>query len=428
MTTEVALFNRTAIALAADSAVSIEGTKTNKIYNNAEKLFALTKFHPVAIMIYGNSSINRIGWELIIKEHRKHLKDRSFLTLREYADSFFNFTRELYSKVPKNVKDDGIYDHIEIVIENTAQSLLEAIDGIDFPMGVLQSELKDIIISFTEQYDETLEFFDGFDDSSTQTVKELISPSAIKIFDIYFDSLLTETEISNISDDFVNLCTIKLIKQDPFFKESTGIVIAGYGENELFPELLEYETHGFINDNLKLIEKPIFSHVSNYKPEAGLKAFAQKDEIETFMLGVCLPIRRHYNETMSNLYSYFVESIIDFVDSSDNPIDQKELLKAQYIEKLSLKMHELEEETQSYIKVNQTDKVVNMLKHLPKNELAYMAESLVNLTAFKRKVSHDADSVGGPIDVMVISKGDGLVWIKRKHYFPFDLNKNYKAS
>ena len=34
-----------------------------------------------------------------------------------------------------------------------------------------------------------------------------------------------------------------------------------------------------------------------------------------------------------------------------------------------------------------------------------MAESLVNLTSFKRRVTMDAETVGGPIDVAVISKG-----------------------
>ncbi len=46
-----------------------------------------------------------------------------------------------------------------------------------------------------------------------------------------------------------------------------------------------------------------------------------------------------------------------------------------------------------------------------------MAEALVNITSLKRRVSVEAETVGGPIDVAVISKGDGFIWIKRKHYF-----------
>ena len=62
---------------------------------------------------------------------------------------------------------------------------------------------------------------------------------------------------------------------------------------------------------------------------------------------------------------------------------------------------------------------------LPKEELAEMAETLVSLTSFKRRMTPEAETVGGPIDVAVISKGDGLVWVKRKHYFDKDLNLRY---
>jgi len=57
-----------------------------------------------------------------------------------------------------------------------------------------------------------------------------------------------------------------------------------------------------------------------------------------------------------------------------------------------------------------------------------MAESLVNLTSFKGKVSMEAETVGGPIDVAVISKGDGFIWINRKHYFARELNPPFFAN
>ena len=35
------------------------------------------------------------------------------------------------------------------------------------------------------------------------------------------------------------------------------------------------------------------------------------------------------------------------------------------------------------------------------------------------------ETVGGPVDVAVISKGDGFIWIRRKHYFDPALNTRY---
>ncbi len=57
-----------------------------------------------------------------------------------------------------------------------------------------------------------------------------------------------------------------------------------------------------------------------------------------------------------------------------------------------------------------------------------MAESLVNLTKFQRKISPHIESVGGAVDVAVISKGDGFVWIKRKFYFEPQMNPRFLAN
>lgn len=70
-------------------------------------------------------------------------------------------------------------------------------------------------------------------------------------------------------------------------------------------------------------------------------------------------------------------------------------------------------------------KVLDMVHYMPKSELAVMAESLVSLTSMKRRVSAETETVGGPVDVAVISKGEGFVWIKRKHYFDPSLNPRY---
>lgn len=72
--------------------------------------------------------------------------------------------------------------------------------------------------------------------------------------------------------------------------------------------------------------------------------------------------------------------------------------------------------------------IIDMAMSLPKDELANLAESLVSLTSLQRRVSREIETVGGPIDVAVISKGDGFVWIKRKHYFKPDRNLRFVSS
>ncbi len=66
MTAEITVMNKSAVALAADSAVTLGPPGNGKIYDTVNKVFSLSKFHPVGIMIYGNAEFMRIPWETII--------------------------------------------------------------------------------------------------------------------------------------------------------------------------------------------------------------------------------------------------------------------------------------------------------------------------------------------------------------------------
>jgi hypothetical protein len=52
---------------------------------------------------------------------------------------------------------------------------------------------------------------------------------------------------------------------------------------------------------------------------------------------------------------------------------------------------------------------------LPRQTLAEVAEDLVRLTITRQRVwADDVDTVGGDIDVAVISRAEGFVWAKRR--------------
>lgn len=80
MTAIVGVLNKHAVAIAADSAVTMGNT--HKVVNSANKIFTLSKYHPVAVMTYNNADFMGTPWDIIIKEYRKQLKDKSFPYLK----------------------------------------------------------------------------------------------------------------------------------------------------------------------------------------------------------------------------------------------------------------------------------------------------------------------------------------------------------
>jgi len=56
------------------------------------------------------------------------------------------------------------------------------------------------------------------------------------------------------------------------------------------------------------------------------------------------------------------------------------------------------------------------------DDMANMAESLISVTNLQRHFSSSDESVGGPIDVAVITRSEGFIWVKHKQWFSQELN------
>lgn len=89
MTAIVGVLNKHAVAIAADSAVTMGNT--HKVVNSANKIFTLSKYHPVAVMTYSSASFMGVPWDIIIKEYRKQLKSKCFVKLEYYVDDFMKY-------------------------------------------------------------------------------------------------------------------------------------------------------------------------------------------------------------------------------------------------------------------------------------------------------------------------------------------------
>ncbi|MDE0444482.1 MAG: hypothetical protein OXL38_20550, partial [Gammaproteobacteria bacterium] len=76
-----------------DSAMTVAGSTTKgstKIYPG-DKLFALTKHHPVGVMIYHSDEFMGVPWETLIKMYRHSLGSKSRASVAAYVDDLLAF-------------------------------------------------------------------------------------------------------------------------------------------------------------------------------------------------------------------------------------------------------------------------------------------------------------------------------------------------
>ena len=213
-----------------------------------------------------------------------------------------------------------------------------------------------------------------------------------------FSKIFLSTLFSIISAD-----TIVYLSQ-------TGLVFWGYGEEELFPSYYHYEVSLAFDNKIKYVELSNYE-VSNQK-NACVAPFAQTDVSNTVVRGIDQKLRDTISNSLLVAFDGFRNNILDVLSQAGAP--ETLLDAAPFISYLN-----------EYIQNNYIDKLLNTVAFLSKEDLADMAESLVRMTCLKRHITTDEESVGGPVDVAVITKGDGFIWIKRKHYFNRELNPHY---
>jgi hypothetical protein len=127
MTAEVAILNRNAVALAADSAVTLRLPSGTKIYQT-NKLFALSKYEPVAVMVYGSADFMGIPWETIVKRYRAQLGARSFGKVHEYGADFLNFVEHNSAFFPQQRQEQYLYDWVRYWIRVLKRRLADKLD------------------------------------------------------------------------------------------------------------------------------------------------------------------------------------------------------------------------------------------------------------------------------------------------------------
>ena len=426
MTTEIAIMNKSAIALAADSAVTFSKRDgQQKIYNTVNKLFALSKYQPVGIMIFDSAELIGLPWETIIKVYRAKLGSKKFSSLEDYAKDFLAFLTDNSQLFPKDVQLDYFGELVGNYFRAIVNATLHEGERYVQAHGAIgDDKVSELLEGQIRSHCEPLGSLKDAD-CLPQDFSLCIGKEYRERIERIIQELFGKAQLSDQSKESLRTAATQIFSKD-FFPDigCSGIVIAGFGDAEPFPSLHSYVVQGVLEGKLKF--KPFRSASISFSMGASITPFAQDEMVHTFMQGVD-PGYEHYAVTSVNeiIKKYYVDPIENAAQMKDQ--EKQDLLKnIRGIQAALIK--EFRDKLTQHKRTNYIDPVLDAVAALPKDELAAMAESLVSLTILKRRVSMTAETVGGAIDVALISKGDGLIWIKRKHYFDKNLNAQFLAN
>ncbi len=229
MTAEIVIMNKGAIALAADSAVTMQHQGGAKIYDSANKLFMLSKYQPVGIMVYGAVEFTGIPWETIVKEYRRRLSKKQFSKLSDYAADFLAFLTcqsELFSKEERE-------RFVRRTIWNCYIGLRDKIDKevkvlTDTKGKVTDTQIRRLtsnVITKAWKFFHEAERLPCFIKLEARVLAKKYNKIVSKLKQAVFEKL----PLSNTLQKKLDQLAINLFLKDVLIDPYSGVVIAGFG-------------------------------------------------------------------------------------------------------------------------------------------------------------------------------------------------------
>lgn len=416
MSAGICIMNKNAVALAADSAATIG--QHVAIRNSANKLFALSRYAPVGVIIYANADLMRIPVEIIIKEYKNQLSQKPYQTLGEYVSDFLSYIENnaqlfhLANNEHSYVED--VCANILGGMQNDLQNMLNA-ESTKAGRLLTTEEQENVAYKAVEQ---TLQFID---------LQQSLLNSEFEAYILNTYSNWIEAYIANkfpwVPNELRESLKQKLCSafdKDFFRNGYVGLAIAGYGLLDIFPQMRHLHIGGVLNGKIRY--KQVQEDAITEDHAASMAPLAQTDVMQTFLFGINDGfIRDIGNAIPMEIDEHFARMDDSLFANSKKDEVRKQLshMTSNILKKLSIKAH------QEYM-----IPILQSVATLPIEELALLAESMINITSLRRKVAIDGNigTVGGPIDVAIISKSDGFIWLKRKHYFDAKYNPQYMMT
>ena len=392
--------NKLAVALAADSALTL-GSRSGefKVYGSAEKIFQLSANAPVGIMVYGGAEFLGVPWETIIKEFRRGPGTEPQETLDGYAKALLRFLVDT-KLFPEADQDASVTSLIVAFFQdllNEIELRLDAkVDAGEEPEPEGFPPFFESILDSVEQEVRDCERVEGFSGSVVASIRKKFQNSISELSHQVFQNLpLSDKNLKQI-----NSMSIELISRRRLSPLRSGIVVAGFGSTEYMPRMRSFEVDAVVSGRLRFACGP--TNDISHDNSALIVPFAQQEMVHTFMRGIDLEYFGFLRATTEMAIRGMVNQIresISTLDASEVGHFQSVLAKASG-ELLDGLFSEWETKQETY-----WQPVIEIANALPKDELASMAEALVSLTKFRRRVTTQQETVGGPVDVAIITPG-----------------------
>lgn len=435
MTAVVGLLNKRGVAIAADSAVTrTRGRKGTKCTKNGSKMLRLSNAVPVSVMLTGNGDYIRNPWDVIVRRYRQQRGDIKHATVEACMHDFFAYIAETDIFWNEMLVTRGwIHDNLEWIFNTVDKNLDWEVqrkkdDGTYVsPKGRINAFIKELRTGqrIFRKYGKCPQF----EVYTTEQFYEYAKP----VIEDYFEELLCNNDdgpfTPTYSEDFLDavreevVITLKDRLTHCMEDHDAGatLVFSGFGADQEYPSLVAAHVCEGIDHRVNYYVDPKNNVcISDERPVAYCP-FAQRDVMMGIIRGqhrkwlgcVMSHTERFYqNATLNLFHEKCIEQDREFQDMLSE-VEYDDIIMKFRKSVITL----LDKNQREWMKA---------LQQYDLKSMAALAQSLIDLTGFHRILTFEQESVGGPVDVAVITRNEGFTWLNRKSWYHHkDVNGMY---
>ncbi|MGQ0740856.1 MAG: hypothetical protein ACT4OG_00980 [Alphaproteobacteria bacterium] len=413
MTSEIAVMNQRAVALAADTAVTLVDDGTVVVRNEQQKLFNLADGHPIAIMFFGVADMLGHPWDHLVEHYQtKHRRDALKPRVRDYAAAFTGMLDHLDEFFPpERQREDyrrllaSVFRHIFAYAQFLRQNSEDASLGAD-DTRLLESAIERIWREYQVHDDGAPRrdlpcFPQGFG-------KIVASRHAAQINEL-IDYGFRQFGISKQAEQHLHDIAAFCVTKDLFLEDVSGLVFAGFGSQERYPSVVTYYVSAVVDGIVKRSEVSV--DVIDNEIRSRVRIFADSEVTHAFLRGIDFNLERRLYAGFRMLLHGVVDEVIAVFRAPEAQKKQvRERFQTDFVPRYFDAFRGMIGEYQQHAFINP---VLRVLEIAGKKELAETARSLVELNVFKKRIMAQKETVGGAIDVAVISRDSGFQWVAK---------------
>ena len=409
MTSEIAVLNQRAVALAADSAVTLVDGGLVAVRNDQRKLYNLVEGKPIGLMFYGVADVMGHPWDQLIDHYQNKVKPAGFPHVADYAASFLGSLDNLEEFFPRARWNDeykrllaSVFRYVfhlaqylrdsgeggqqatdaavlEIAIERVWRGYQVTEDGA--PRADLACFPKDFAKKLAADYGQVIEETIAYGFSQFPLAKQ------------------TQQRLREIA--------IYCVVKDLFLEDVTGLVFSGFGSDDRYPAVVTVYMSAIVGGIVKR-GQPVVDAIDS-EVRSRIRVYADSEVTNAFIRGIDFNLERRLYGGFRVLLHGLVDQLVEAVPLNDPAVREsvRGRFQREFVPRYFEALHRTISDYQQQAFINP---ILRVLEIAAKNELAETARELVGLNVFKKRITAQKQTVGGAIDVAVISRENGFEW------------------